>query len=232
MQMLGLFGLGFVAIALVLQGCGGGGRPSSPTPAPPSPTPGPPSPTPGPRSPTPGSVTGYSYTNFTVGLGAGISLSGHSSATLSYDITTQIVSGPALENLFMEHRDAFTPDVAKLIEVVLDAADKNLAGPAMSLMMTSLHAPLSNKSRDLLLALDGSDSLTSKVELKGQATVESSGLMMPRTYYPCIKVLKIDFMNGNTLTKSLMGLISADIFTCSGVGTHEDEERKSSSMIV
>lgn len=226
MPTLSLLGLGLLAVVLTLQGCGSAGPAPSPTPGPPRPAP-----TPGPPSPTPSTVTAYSYTNTTVGIGAGISLSGHSSATLSYDVSTSIVLGPALEKLFAEHRDAFTPDVAKLIEVVLDAAAKNFAGPAMSLMMTNLHAPLSNTSRDFLLALESSDSLARAVELKGQFTVKSSDSMIPRTYYPCIKVLQIDFMSGDTLTKSLMGLNAADIFTCSLVGTHQDKEHMSSPLI-
>jgi len=220
MQKLSLLGLGLVAIVLTLEGCGGGGGP----------TPGPPSPEPTPPSPTPSTFTGYSYDNTAFGLGVGITLSGHSSGTLSYDITKDIVSTPALEKLYKEHRDAFTPDVAKSIEAVLDAADKSLAGPAMSLMMTSLHAPLSKKSQDFLLALYSSDSLTSKVEIKGQATLEADGSMFPQTYYPCMKVLKIDFMNSDTLTKSLMGVTTATLFTChDAVGTHQDKEHMSSS---
>jgi len=187
--MLSLLGVGLVAIALTLQGCGGGGGTPSP------PTPGPPSPSPGPTPPSP-SVSGYGYSNTTVQLGPGISINGPgASATISYDLTKDIVNGTVLKKLYMEHKDLFKPDTATLIKAVLDAAGEDLTGPTMSFLIDNLLP-----GYDFLVAMFSSDSLTRHVRLKGEYEVTSSS-RIPRTYYPCIKVLKINAMNGNTLIK-------------------------------
>jgi len=221
MQMLCL-GLVHVAIVMTLGGCGGGGDPPSPTPAPPGPTPPPvpPSPTPPPAPPSP-----IKYYSTELTLGAGHTLSGVSSASVTYDVTMSIVMLPALKKLYKEHRDAFMPNVAKQIDAVIDA-DENLAGPAMSLMMTGLQAPLSTKGKQFLLAMDSSDSLTKKVELKGDFTVKcNTGSMIPRTYYPCIKLFEIDFSEDGRPPNSLMGLNTDTIISCTKDGTHGEKER-------
>jgi len=182
-----------------------------------------------------------------MGLNAGITLSGYSSATVSYNLSPYIVRAPALEKLYKQHRDAFTPDAAKLIDAAFNAADKQIVGPVISLMMTCLHSPdtgkiLSNKGRDFLLTLASTDTLMTRVELHGQFTVKSSGSRIPRTYYPCTKVFKIDFNNFGTVakidfntssavTKTLTGFNSLDLFTCSKIGS-QDKEHAPSSIVV
>jgi len=138
-----------------------------------------------------------------------------------------IVLGPSLVKLYTEHREAFTPDSAASIEAALAAASTKFAGPAMSLMMDSL-VDDSSETQDFFVALESSDSLTSSVSVKVKnVTVFSSGSMFPQTYYPCMKVVQIDFMSGDTLT----GLTTGDIFICSGFGNLQDVERMSTIKI-